>query len=137
MDSKYFIVENDSWEKLEKDLDRCISTSNPCRYYSPLGLMCKDCEIIVSGLNMGCEGIVFKSIKERIRNLREETMTVKWYVKKSIYGDERKMAEAWCKFRNKCATDQDYTYRLYSVMKHCPKEVTKVLDSYLYMEKEV
>lgn len=81
--------------------------------------------------------IVFKSIKERIRNLREETMTVKWYVKKSIYGDERKMAEAWCKFRNKCATDPDYTYRLYSVMKHCPKEVTKVLDSYLYMEKEV
>lgn len=81
--------------------------------------------------------IVFKSIKERIRNLREETMTVKWYVKKSIYGDERKMAEAWCKFRNKCATDQDYTYRLYSVMKHCPKEVTNVLDSYLYMEKEV
>ena len=36
---------------------------------------------------------VFKSIKERIRNIREETMTVKWYVKKSIYGDERKMAE--------------------------------------------
>lgn len=29
MDSKDFIVENDSWEKLEKDLDRCISTSNP------------------------------------------------------------------------------------------------------------
>lgn len=64
-------------------------------------------------------------------------MVVKWYVKKSIYGDERKMAEAWCEFRNKCASDQDYTYRLYSVMKHCPKEVTKVLDSYLYMEKEV
>lgn len=64
-------------------------------------------------------------------------VTVKWYVKKCIYGDERKMAEAWCKFRNKCATDPDYTYRLYSVMKHCPKEVTKVLDSYLYMEKEV
>lgn len=42
----------------------------PCRYCSPLGLMCKDCEIIDSGLNMGCEGIVFKSIKERIRNLR-------------------------------------------------------------------
>lgn len=73
MDSKEFTVENDSWEKLEKDLDRCIATSNPCRYYSPSGLMCEDCEIVDSSLNMGCEGIVFKSIKERIRNLRGET----------------------------------------------------------------
>lgn len=69
-------------------------------------------------------------------------MAVKWFVKKCIYDDERKMAEAWCKFRNKCATDQgatdqDYVYRLYSVMKYCPEEVTKVLDSYLYMERDV
>lgn len=64
-------------------------------------------------------------------------MSVKWYVKKSIYGDELKMAKAWCKFRNKCVADPDYRFRLYSVMKHCPKEITAVLDSYLYMEKEV
>lgn len=64
-------------------------------------------------------------------------MIVRWHVKKSIHGDERKMAEAWCRFRNKCSADSSYTYRLYSVMKYCPKEVTKILDSYLYIEKEV
>lgn len=63
-------------------------------------------------------------------------MSVKWYVKKSIYGDELKIAKAWCKFRNRCVADPDYRFRLYSVMKHCPKEITAVLDSYLYMEKK-
>lgn len=53
--------------------DRCISTSNICRYYSKAGLMCKDCEINESGHNMGCEAMVFNSIKQRIRNLRGET----------------------------------------------------------------
>ena len=45
-----FIVENDSWEKLEKDLDRCISTSNPRRYYSLLGLMCKAAKSLIEVL---------------------------------------------------------------------------------------
>lgn len=68
-----YLTPLDNWEKLEKDLDRCISTSNICRYYSKDGLMCKDCEINESGHNMGCEAMVFNSIKQRIRNLRGET----------------------------------------------------------------
>lgn len=60
---------------------------------------------------------------------------VKWCVKKCIYGDELKMARAWAKFRNKCVTDPDYTYRLYSVMKHCPKDITETLDSFCYMDR--
>lgn len=68
-----YLTPLDNWEKLEKDLDRCISTSNICRYYSKAGLMCKDCEINESGHNMGCEAMVFNYIKQRIRNLRGET----------------------------------------------------------------
>ena len=67
-----YLTPLDNWEKLEKDLDRCISTSSPCRYYSPSGLMCEDCEIIDSSLDMGCEAMVFNSIKQRIHNLRGE-----------------------------------------------------------------
>lgn len=61
---------------------------------------------------------------------------VKWYVKKCIYGDERKMAVAWCKFRNSCIENPDNTFKLYSVLHHAPKEVTETLDSYLYFERE-
>lgn len=53
-----YLTPLDNWEKLEKDLDRCISTSSPFRYYSPSGLM--------------CEAMVFNSIKQRIHNLRGE-----------------------------------------------------------------
>lgn len=56
-----------------KDLGRCISTSSICRYRGKAGLMRKDCEINESGHNMGCEAMVFNSIKQRIRNLRGET----------------------------------------------------------------
>lgn len=69
---------------------------------------------------------------KQIHNVR-----VTWRVRKNVHGNERKMAESWCRFRNKCANDNDYTYRFYSVMKHAPKELTKMLDTYLYMEKEV
>lgn len=68
-----YLTPLDNWEKLEKDLDRCISTSDTCSYCSKAGIMCKDCEINGSGRNMGCEAMVFNSIKRRIRNLRGET----------------------------------------------------------------
>lgn len=64
---------SDNWEKLEKDLGRCISTSGICRYRGEAGLVRKDREINESGRNMGCEAMVFNSIKQRIRNLRGET----------------------------------------------------------------
>lgn len=60
---------------------------------------------------------------------------VVWHVKKCIYGDERKMAVAWCKFRNRCITDTDNVFKLYSVLHHAPKEITETLDSYLYFER--
>lgn len=68
-----YLTPLDNWEKLEKDLDGCVSTSNICRYYSKAGLICKDCEINESGRNMGCEAMVFSYIEQRIRNLRGET----------------------------------------------------------------
>ena len=55
-----YLTPLDNWEKLEKDLDRCISASDICRYYSTSGLMCEDCEIIDSSLDMGCEAMVFQ-----------------------------------------------------------------------------
>lgn len=47
-----YLTPLDNWEKLEKDLNRCISTSDICRYYSKAGLMRKDCEINESGHNI-------------------------------------------------------------------------------------
>lgn len=63
--------EKDSWEKLEEDLDRCIEKSNSCAYFSP-ELDCHKCARPDSD-TCGCTASVFKSIKERIRNLRGES----------------------------------------------------------------
>lgn len=68
-----YLTPSDNREKLEKDLGRCISASDICRYCSKAGLMCKDCEINESGRDMGCEAMVFNSIRQRICNLRGET----------------------------------------------------------------
>lgn len=61
----------DSWEKLEEDLDKCISGNSICRYYSPSG-SCEDCTIDQSNERGGCEELVFNDIKKRIRKLRGE-----------------------------------------------------------------
>lgn len=61
----------DSWEKLEEDLDRCTFGNSICRYYSPSG-SCKDCTIDQFNERCGCEELVFKDIKKRIRKLRGE-----------------------------------------------------------------
>lgn len=66
-----YLTPPDSWEKLEEDLDRCISGNSICRYYSPSG-SCKDCTIDQFNERGGCEELVFKDIKERIRKLRGE-----------------------------------------------------------------
>lgn len=60
----------DSWEKLEKDLNRCIEVDSICGYYSPSGDCC-DCALRDIDDDCGC-GPVFKSIKQRIRKLRGE-----------------------------------------------------------------
>lgn len=73
--AKFLYIENpllkDSWEKLEKDLDRCIEKSDFCMYYTD-GETCNKCPI--NNLEpKRCAGTVFENIKMRIRNLRGET----------------------------------------------------------------
>lgn len=65
-----YITPPDSWEKLEKDLDRCIEESDPCRYFSTRG-SCSTCARLDSD-TCGCTALVFNSIKRRIRKLRGE-----------------------------------------------------------------
>ena len=60
----------DTWEKLEEDLDKCIKACDSCRYFSQDGT-CSTCAI--SGNSPGgCDGLVLKDIKVRIRKLRGE-----------------------------------------------------------------
>ena len=60
----------DSWEKLEKDLDKCIAESDICWYYSPSG-ECRDCAIS-GNESRGCTSIALEDIKKRICKLRGE-----------------------------------------------------------------
>ena len=67
-----YITPPDSWEKLEEDLDKCISNNNDsCYYFSKSGACC-DCTIDPSAIDCRCDSLVFKSIKERIRKLRSK-----------------------------------------------------------------
>lgn len=61
----------DSWEKLEEDLDRCISGDSACRYFAA-SENCEDCRIDKNNEQGGCVELVFKDIKDRIRKLRGE-----------------------------------------------------------------
>lgn len=58
----------DSWEKLEEDFDKCIKACDTCRYFSQDGT-CSTCAISGNSTG-GCDGLVLKDIKERIRKLR-------------------------------------------------------------------
>lgn len=66
-----YLTPPDSWEKLEDDLDRCISGNSICRYCSTSG-SCKDCTIGHFNDCDRCEELAFKDIKKRIRKLRGE-----------------------------------------------------------------
>ena len=66
-----YLTPPDSWKKLEEDLDKCISNDNYCYYFSKSG-MCCDCTIDSSSIDYKCESLVFNSIKERIRKLRNK-----------------------------------------------------------------
>ena len=67
-----YITPPDSWEKLEENLDKCISNNNDsCYYFSKSGACC-DCTIDPSAIDCRCDSLVFKSIKERIRKLRSK-----------------------------------------------------------------
>ncbi len=66
-----YIIPPDSWEKLEEDLDRCISGDSVCRYFAA-SENCEDCRIDKNNEQGGCVELVFKDIKRRIRRLRGE-----------------------------------------------------------------
>ena len=62
----------DSWEKLEEDLDRCISGDSACRYFAA-SENCEDCRIYKNNEQGGCVELVFEDIVRRIRKLRGES----------------------------------------------------------------
>ena len=66
-----YLTPPDSWEKLEKDLDRCIEGSSSCRYFNDEGVNCSKCARPDSD-TCGCTASVFKDIKRRIRKMRGE-----------------------------------------------------------------
>ena len=69
--SQMYLIQPDSWKKLEEDLDRCISDNNLCNYFSKSG-MCCDCTINPDSIDYGCDSSVFNSIKERVHKLRNK-----------------------------------------------------------------
>ena len=66
-----YLIPHDSWEKLEEDLDKCISSNNICRYLSESG-ECYNCTVTPDKACLDCNSVIFSSIKERIRNLRSK-----------------------------------------------------------------
>ena len=69
--SVMYLTQPDSWKKLEDDLGKCISKNDACYYFSKSGTCC-DCTIDSSRIDYKCESLVFNSIKERIRKLRNK-----------------------------------------------------------------
>lgn len=65
-----YITPPDSWEKLEKDLDRCIKADSLCAY-SP-SEECSTC-ILPRDSQCHCDSFALEAIKERIRKLRGES----------------------------------------------------------------
>lgn len=59
----------DSWEKLEKDLDRCIKADSLCAYKQ--SEECSTC-ILPRDSQFHCDSLALEAIKERIRKLRGE-----------------------------------------------------------------
>lgn len=65
------IKKEDSWEKLEEDLDRCIEESDLCMYYNNQNPDCNKCTIS-GNESRGCTSVALEDIKRRIRKLRGE-----------------------------------------------------------------
>lgn len=63
------LIQPDSWEKLEEDLDRCIEESDLCMYYNNQNPDCNKCTIS-GNESRGCTSIALEDIKKRISKLR-------------------------------------------------------------------
>lgn len=64
-----YITPPDSWEKLEKDLDRCIKADSLCAYRK--SEECSTC-VLPRDSQCHCDSLALEAIKERIRKLRSE-----------------------------------------------------------------
>lgn len=71
MPSILHLIQPDSWEKLEEDLDRCIEESDLCMYYNNQNPDCNKCTIS-GNESRGCTSVALEDIKRRIRKLRSE-----------------------------------------------------------------
>lgn len=69
MPSILYLIQPDSWEKLEDDLDRCIEESDLCMYYNNQNPDCNKCTIS-GNESRGCTSVALEDIKRRIRKLR-------------------------------------------------------------------
>lgn len=64
-----YLTPPDSWEKLEKDLDRCIKADSLCAYSK--SEECSTC-VLPRDSQCHCDSLALEAIKERIRKLRGE-----------------------------------------------------------------
>jgi hypothetical protein len=64
-----YLIPPDSWEKLEKDLDRCIKADSLCAYRK--SEECSTC-VLPRDSQCHCDSLALEAIKERIRKLRGE-----------------------------------------------------------------
>ena len=64
-----YLTPPDSWEKLEKDLDRCIKADSLCAYRK--SEECSTC-VLPRDSQCHCDSLALEAIKERIRKLRGE-----------------------------------------------------------------
>lgn len=69
--SQMYLIQPDSWKKLEEDLDKCFSSNNSCYYLSKSGECC-DCTLAPNEVGRTCDAAIFSSIKERICKLRKK-----------------------------------------------------------------
>lgn len=65
-----YLNQPDSWEKLEKDLDRGIKGARACAYICKDGV-CQNC-VVREDQSFDYPSMILKNVKKRIHNLRSE-----------------------------------------------------------------
>lgn len=71
-----YLTQPDSWERLEKDVDRAAKNkaefdSRPCAYMNNSDIQCGDCKFNHGPIGR-CQSRMFEDIVSRIHNLRNE-----------------------------------------------------------------
>ena len=75
----FYLTPPDSWEKLEEDLERALSTPGPdtyasitCGYFDSANVNCSVCECVHGIKSETCNDDAWRDIADRIRKLRGE-----------------------------------------------------------------